>query len=132
MRMLMRLVNRSLSRLSQSVTARPMTSLKIASPPKLGARGYALKRVSCPWWAKLRFEAYFAFKADHPDYRLGHEAVESLIFGYDLQDYDALFSEKLDLLLKIRADEKVTWEGVHRAPLEHISVFPRPIARNHP
>src|SRR5437016_1632557 len=47
--------------------------------------------------------------------------IESFpLFGYDLQDYDALFSEKLDLLLKIRADEKVTWEGVHRAPLEDI------------
>ena len=54
--------------------------------------------------------------------------IESFpLFGYDLQDYDALFSEKLDLLLKIRADEKVTWEGVHRAPLENISVFPRPL-----
>ncbi|MBI3972659.1 MAG: hypothetical protein HY332_15385 [Chloroflexi bacterium] len=63
-------------------------ALKVASPPKPGTRGYALKRVSCPWWGKLRFEAYFTFKADHPDYRLGHEDVHSLIFGYDLQDFE--------------------------------------------
>jgi alkanesulfonate monooxygenase SsuD/methylene tetrahydromethanopterin reductase-like flavin-dependent oxidoreductase (luciferase family) len=36
------------------------------------------------------------------------------LFGLDLDDYDELFSEKLDLLLKIRASEKVTWSGKHR------------------
>ena len=54
--------------------------------------------------------------------------IESFpLFGYDLQDYDALFSEKLDLLLKIRAGEKVTWSGEHREPIENLSVFPRPL-----
>src|SRR6202043_1280914 len=44
--------------------------------------------------------------------------IESFpLFGYDLNDYDELFAEKLDLLLKIRASERVTWSGRHRAPL---------------
>src|SRR5918993_999428 len=44
--------------------------------------------------------------------------IESFpLFGYDLDDYDALFAEKLDLLLRIRQEEIVTWHGEHRAPL---------------
>ncbi len=54
--------------------------------------------------------------------------IESFpLFGYDLQDYDALFSEKLDLLLKLRASERVTWEGMLRAPLDNLAVYPRPL-----
>lgn len=54
--------------------------------------------------------------------------IESFpLFGYDLQDYDALFSEKLDLLLKLRASERVTWEGGLRAPLDNLAVYPRPL-----
>jgi probable LLM family oxidoreductase len=53
--------------------------------------------------------------------------IESFpLFGYDLRDYDTLFSEKLDLLLKIRASERVTWVGKHRAPLQNLAVYPRP------
>ena len=45
--------------------------------------------------------------------------IESFpLFGYDLNDYDALFAEKLELLLKIRDNERVTWSGAHRAPLQ--------------
>ncbi len=40
------------------------------------------------------------------------------LFGYDLNDYDALFAEKLELLVKIRDSERVTWSGEHRAPLQ--------------
>src|SRR6202140_3049641 len=44
--------------------------------------------------------------------------IESFpLFGYDLNDYDALFAEKLDLLLKLRETERITWSGAHRAPL---------------
>ena len=44
--------------------------------------------------------------------------IESFpLFGYDLDDYDALFAEKLDLLLRIREGGPVTWAGAHRAPL---------------
>ncbi|MFN0097236.1 MAG: LLM class flavin-dependent oxidoreductase [Gemmatimonadaceae bacterium] len=54
--------------------------------------------------------------------------IESFpLFGYDLHDYDALFSEKLDLLLKIRAEERVTWKGRHRAALEDQPIYPRPM-----
>lgn len=48
------------------------------------------------------------------------------LFGQDLRDYDALFSEKLELLLKVRAEEHVTWTGRHRAPLTGQGVYPRP------
>lgn len=54
--------------------------------------------------------------------------IESFpLFGYDLQDYDELFDEKLDLLLKIRASEKVTWEGKHRPAIRNLGVYPRPV-----
>ncbi|MBF6611689.1 MAG: LLM class flavin-dependent oxidoreductase [Chloroflexi bacterium] len=54
--------------------------------------------------------------------------IESFpLFGYDLDDYDSLFDEKLDLLLKLRANEHVTWEGKHRAALSGQGVYPRPL-----
>jgi probable LLM family oxidoreductase len=49
------------------------------------------------------------------------------LFGYDLVDYDALFAEKLDLLLALRDDERVTWSGKHRAPIRNLGVYPRPV-----
>ncbi len=48
------------------------------------------------------------------------------LFGYDLQDYNDLFTEKLDLLLKLRESERVTWSGVHRPALDGQGVYPRP------
>lgn len=54
--------------------------------------------------------------------------VESLpLFGFRLEDYDALFSEKLDLLLRIREDTHVRWSGKYRAPLTGQAVYPRPL-----
>ncbi len=54
--------------------------------------------------------------------------IESFpLFGYDLGDYDGLFAEKLDLLLKLRESERVTWSGRHRAPLGDAGVYPRPV-----
>lgn len=49
------------------------------------------------------------------------------LFGLQLEDYDALFSEKLDLLLNIRANEYVSWTGKHRAALTGQGVYPRPL-----
>lgn len=49
------------------------------------------------------------------------------LFGQDLDDYDELFAEKLDLLLRIRDDDHVTWEGRHRPALHHAGVWPRPV-----
>lgn len=54
------------------------------------------------------------------------------LFGYDLSDYDALFEEKLDLLLKIRDNEVVTWKGRFRAPLENQAIYPRPLQKEIP
>jgi probable LLM family oxidoreductase len=49
------------------------------------------------------------------------------LFGLRLEDYDELFAEKLDLLLKIRASTEVHWSGKHRAPLTGQSIYPRPL-----
>ena len=52
--------------------------------------------------------------------------IESFpLFGYDLNDYDSLFAEKLELLLNIRDSERVTWSGEHRAPLQKQPIYPR-------
>jgi probable LLM family oxidoreductase len=54
--------------------------------------------------------------------------IESFpLFGYDLNSYDELFAEKLELLLKLRESERVTWSGRHRAPLDDAGVYPRPV-----
>jgi len=54
--------------------------------------------------------------------------IESFpLFGYDLNDYNELFDEKLDLLLKLQASEKVTWSGKHRAAIQNRGVYPRPV-----
>ncbi|MCA9927672.1 MAG: LLM class flavin-dependent oxidoreductase [Anaerolineales bacterium] len=53
--------------------------------------------------------------------------IESFpLFGYDLQDYNTLFSEKLELLLKLRDAERISWSGKHRPPLADQGVYPRP------
>ncbi len=54
------------------------------------------------------------------------------LFGYKLQDYDAVFSEKLDLLLHIRDNETVTWNGKFRAALHNQAVYPRPLQKQLP
>jgi probable LLM family oxidoreductase len=52
--------------------------------------------------------------------------IESFpLFGYDLDDYDELFQEKLDLLLNVRENVKVTWSGKFRPPLQGQGVYPR-------
>src|SRR5438270_2037460 len=54
--------------------------------------------------------------------------IESFpLFGYDLDDYDELFAEKLELLLRIREGETVSWSGRHRAALHDAGVWPRPV-----
>lgn len=54
------------------------------------------------------------------------------LFGFDLQDYDALFKEKLDLLLRIRDEEFVTWSGRFRPALKNQPVYPRAIQEKLP
>jgi probable LLM family oxidoreductase len=54
--------------------------------------------------------------------------IESFpLFGYDLEDYDSLFDEKLRMLLALRDEEVVTWSGRHRAPIDGRGVYPRPV-----
>jgi len=54
--------------------------------------------------------------------------IESFpLFGFKLEDYDALFSEKLDLLLQIQKNEEVTWSGKFRPALKNQTIYPRPM-----
>jgi probable LLM family oxidoreductase len=54
--------------------------------------------------------------------------IESFpLFGFDLDDYDSLFAEKLELLIELTRSEQVNWSGRHRAPLEDAAVYPRPV-----
>lgn len=48
------------------------------------------------------------------------------LLGYDIRDYEELFEEKFDLLLKINEEEVVNWRGDYRAPLKNAKVIPRP------
>src|SRR6187402_3056603 len=53
--------------------------------------------------------------------------IESFpLFGYDLEDYDELFTEKLDLLLQVNRNEKLSWNGKHRPSFKNLGVYPRP------
>ncbi|MFS4447035.1 Atu2307/SP_0267 family LLM class monooxygenase [Maribacter sp. 2307UL18-2] len=54
------------------------------------------------------------------------------LFGYQLSDYDALFKEKLDLLLRLRQQERVTWSGRFRPSLYDQPVYPRPLQQKLP
>jgi probable LLM family oxidoreductase len=59
--------------------------------------------------------------------------IESFpLFGYDLDDYDELFAEKLELLLAIRDSNPVAWSGRHRAPLREAGIYPRPVQERLP
>ncbi len=59
--------------------------------------------------------------------------IESFpLFGYNLQDYEGLFTEKLDLLLAINGNEQVTWQGKFRAPLNNQHVLPRALNNDLP
>jgi probable LLM family oxidoreductase len=59
--------------------------------------------------------------------------IESFpLFGYDLKDYDELFSEKLELLLKLNEAEKITWKGRHRPAINNLGIYPRPVQEKLP
>ncbi|QNK61398.1 LLM class flavin-dependent oxidoreductase [Pedobacter sp. PAMC26386] len=59
--------------------------------------------------------------------------IESFpLFGYNLDDYNDLFTEKLELLLKINQEETITWKGKFRAPLTNQQVLPRAVDNNLP
>lgn len=53
--------------------------------------------------------------------------IESFpLFGYNLNDYDALFSEKLAMLVKLNEGEKITWKGTHTQSIHNLGIYPRP------
>jgi probable LLM family oxidoreductase len=53
--------------------------------------------------------------------------IESFpLFGYDLNDYDELFLEKLQLLIKLNGNEKISWHGKHMQTINNLGVYPRP------
>src|SRR5690554_7565188 len=53
--------------------------------------------------------------------------IESFpLFGYDLQDYNSLFGEKLELLIHLNQNEVINWQGKHRAPIVNQTIYPRP------
>jgi probable LLM family oxidoreductase len=54
------------------------------------------------------------------------------LFGLDFEDYDNLYAEKLNLLLKIRDEKHITWSGKFRPPLENQTVYPRPVQNKLP
>lgn len=54
------------------------------------------------------------------------------LLGYDVRDYEELFEEKFELLLKINEEEVVNWTGKHRAPLRNAKVLPRPVEGSMP
>jgi alkanesulfonate monooxygenase SsuD/methylene tetrahydromethanopterin reductase-like flavin-dependent oxidoreductase (luciferase family) len=59
--------------------------------------------------------------------------VESFpLFGLDLDDYDELYAEKLDLLLELRERTHVTWSGRHRPALDGAGVYPWPVQERLP
>lgn len=59
--------------------------------------------------------------------------IESFpLFGYDLEDYDALFAEKLELLLLLNEKEKISWRGKFRSPIHDQGVYPRPVQEKIP
>lgn len=56
--------------------------------------------------------------------------IESFpLFGYDLQNYEELFSEKLNLLLQLRENETITWSGKHRPALNGLGIYPQPLQK---
>jgi probable LLM family oxidoreductase len=59
--------------------------------------------------------------------------IESFpLFGYNLNEYDELFEEKLDLLLTLQKSEFVTWSGKHRPAMNNIGIYPRPVQESLP
>lgn len=59
--------------------------------------------------------------------------IESFpLFGYDLKDYDVLFSEKLDMLVALNNNEKISWKGAHTQALNNIGVYPKPSQKKLP
>lgn len=59
--------------------------------------------------------------------------IESFpLFGYSLNDYDGLFSEKLEMLIKLNENEKISWQGKHTQTINNLGIYPRPFQKQLP
>jgi probable LLM family oxidoreductase len=59
--------------------------------------------------------------------------IESFpLFGFDLDDYDELFAEKLDLLVRLNESERISWDGKHRPSIDNLGIYPRPFQTSIP
>src|ERR1044071_5403505 len=59
--------------------------------------------------------------------------IESFpLFGYNLKDYDALFAEKIELLIKLNEGEKISWTGKLRPSIDNLGIYPRPLQQKLP
>jgi probable LLM family oxidoreductase len=59
--------------------------------------------------------------------------IESFpLFGYDLEDYDALFAEKLELLVQLQRSERIRWSGTFRPAIDNLGIYPRPVQERIP
>ena len=74
-----------------------------------------------------RFATLDALSNGRAEITLGRGSfIESFpLFGYDLNDYEKLFTEKLDLFAAVRQEQRFSWEGTVRPPLENVDVFPK-------
>ena len=100
----------------------------------IGAQTQRIKLISAvtvlssddPVRVHQRFATLDGITSGRAEVSLGRGSfIESFpLFGYDLQDYEVLFEEKLELFDKIRREEPVTWSGTTRAALENFSIFP--------
>jgi hypothetical protein len=61
-------------------------ALKIPTVPVAGAKGFALKRLTCPWMKKFRIECYFTYKAEPSDFTLGELDIRSFFVAFDVMD----------------------------------------------
>jgi hypothetical protein len=61
-------------------------ALKIPTLPRAGEKGTAVKRLTSPWRGQVRIETWFSYKAEHPDFRLGDQAIKSVMLCCDVMD----------------------------------------------
>lgn len=112
-----------------AVSAPEMVLAAIASRTKDIRLGTAVTVLSSddPVRVYERFATLDALSDGRAEVVLGRGSfIESFpLFGYDLRDYEALFEEKLELLVELLKEEPVTWSGTMRAALEDTDVFPK-------
>lgn len=111
-----------------AVSAPDMVLAAIAARTRTITLGTAVTVLSSddPVRVYERFATLDAVSGGRAEITLGRGSfIESFpLFGYDLKDYERLFTEKLDLFARVRREEPVTWKGTTRAPLTDARVYP--------